>query len=267
MLRVRREGAIVIWTLARPEVRNALDAATMTDLDSAAAAAEADPTARVVVVEGEGDAFCAGGDLREARGLTGAEPTGAFSDLGYRVLGRIEGLPQAVIAAVHGAALGGGAELAMACDLRVVDTTTRLGLRHARMATVTSWGTTARLVALVGRGTTLHALLTAHDFSGDEAVRTGLAQVLAQDAKSAALELAAEIARAAPSSCLAFKRLVRAGGARDVERRLFVETWTGPEHAEAVRAHFEHRAPDWARAAGSGPEKAQGSRGGTRGST
>lgn len=242
----------MVWTLARPAVRNALDLATMTALEAAADEAEAEPDVRAVVLEGEGDAFSAGGDLNEVRSLTEPEPTGAFSDLGHRVLGRLEALRVPIVAAVRGAALGGGAELALACDLRVVDATTRLSFKHARMATVTSWGTTARLLALVGRGRALHALLTARDFTGEEAVLAGLAEVLAADAREGARALAADVARSAPGAVRAHKRLVRAGGARDLERALFVETWTGDEHAEAVRAHFERRAPAWAQGSGRG---------------
>ena len=233
MLRVRREGEVLVWTIARPAVRNALDAATVGALEAAADEAEADPSARAVVLEGEGDAFCAGGDLNEVRTLTEAEPTGAFSDLGHHVLGRLEALRIPVIAAVRGAALGGGAEL-----------------------------------ALVGRGGALHALLTARDLSGVESVRVGLAEVLADDARDGALELARDIGRCAPSSVAAFKQLVRAGGARDVERRLFVEMWTGPEHVEAVRAHFERRVPAWAEDRGGQGNRGSGGQGsGNRGST
>lgn len=255
MLRVRRDGDVLVWTIARPAARNALDAATLDALEAAADEVEAQSTARAVVLEGEGDAFCAGGDLKQAGALVDPEPTGAFSDRGHHVLGRLEALRVPVIAAVRGAAIGGGAELAIACDVRVVDATTRLSFKHARMATVTSWGTTARLLALVGRGRALHALLTARDFSGEEAVRAGLAEVLAADAREGALALAHEMARSAPSAVAALKRLVRGGGARALERQLFVETWTGPEHIEAVRAHFERRAPDWA--------QGDGGRGGT----
>ena len=115
-MRVERRDGVEIWTLNRPRAHNALDAATFRDLMQAVERSAADPALRVVVLTAEGETFAAGGDLRELRGATSPADAVRLADLGLRVCEGIAALPVPVIAALPGAAIGGGAELAVACD-------------------------------------------------------------------------------------------------------------------------------------------------------
>lgn len=245
MLRAERDGATAVLTLARPEVRNALDERTLRALADAVDAASADPRARAIVLRGEGPAFCAGGDLGELRARTSEADAAALSDLGARVAVGLARAPKLVVAAVHGPALGGGAELALACDVRVVSAGARFAFKHARMGTTTAWGGAARLERLVGAGVARLLLLTACEVDAFRAVDIGLAELNAEDATAAALELAQGCAACGPSAVRELKALLDTGGARAAEREAFVRTWSSAEHAEAVEAHFARRPPRW----------------------
>jgi enoyl-CoA hydratase/carnithine racemase len=246
VLRETREGGVAIWSLARPKVRNALDAATFAALERAVRSAELDATLRAVVLEGEGSNFCAGADVRDAASVDSEAAALAYSDRGAALLASLEALPVPVIGALHGAAFGGGAELALACDFRVGDETTRISFKHAAMGVVTSWGTTARLARLVGRGVAARLLLTAAEVDAEEAARLGLLEVVAAAARTAARELARDLSGTSRVAVAELKRLIAAADRENVrarEREAFARTWMGPDHAEAVRAFLERRRP------------------------
>jgi enoyl-CoA hydratase/carnithine racemase len=246
VLREARDGDVAVWTLARPKVRNALDEATFAALERAVRSAELDTTLRAVVLEGEGSSFCAGADVRDAAAVDTEPAALAYSDRGAALLSALEALPVPVIGALHGAAVGGGAELALACDFRVGDETTRLAFKHAAMGVTTSWGSTARLVRLVGRGTAARLLYTAAEIDAEEAARIGLVEVVAVAARTAAREIARDLAATSRSAVAELKKLVAAterGDVRGLEREAFAKAWVGSDHAEAVRAFLERRPP------------------------
>lgn len=255
MLRVERRGAVTIWTIDRPEAKNALDSATMQALWDAVAQASADPTARVAILTGAGDVFVSGGDLRELREKSTATDAELLSDAGFSLTSAIGALRFPVICAMPGPAIGGGAELAIACDLRVAVAGARIAFVQTRMGVSTAWGTVPRLCALVGPGVAGRLLYTARSLDTGEAKELGLIDdvVGSGSVLDTALEWAEEIAKGSPPAVAAMKRLVRAtsesmaNAVRPLEREAFVATWSGPDHAEAVTAYFERRLPRWQR--------------------
>jgi enoyl-CoA hydratase/carnithine racemase len=252
VLRIDRQGLVVIWTVDRADARNALDLATLGDLLVAVNEAARDPGVAAAVLTGEGHMFVSGGDLRELRDKTSPQDAERLSDLGYDLCRALTELPFPVIAALAGPAIGGGAELALACDMRVADLRAKISLKQAKMGVTTAWGTVPRLVALVGPGTAARLLYTGQEVAAAEAKLLGLVDEVTENglARTTALAWAADVAEASPTAVGAMKRLLRenAETARDVrslERQLFVDTWSGPDHREAVESFFERRPPRW----------------------
>jgi enoyl-CoA hydratase len=252
MLVVQRQGAIVIWTIDRPQAKNALDHTTLGELVDAVAEAGRDRSVRAVVLTGEGHTFVSGGDLRELRGKNTPQDAERFSELGWELTRAMAELPVPIICALPGPAIGGGAELALACDMRVADLRAKISFKQVRMGVTTAWGTVPRLVALVGSGTAARLLYTAHEVAAAEAKLLGLVDEVTENglARTTALAWASDITEASPRAVADMKRLVResTAAARDVravEQQLFVDTWSGADHAEAVEAYFERRAPRW----------------------
>jgi enoyl-CoA hydratase len=193
-----------------------------------------------------------GGDLRELRGKNTALDAERFSNLGWDLTEAMAELPVPVVCALPGPAIGGGAELAVACDMRVADARAKLSFKQVRMGVTTAWGTVPRLVSLVGAGTAARFLYTAYEVGAAEAKLLGLVDEVTENglARTTALAWASDIAEGSPRAVAAMKQLLRAStaAARDVrtlERQRFVDTWSGVDHAEAVDAYFEHRAPKW----------------------
>jgi enoyl-CoA hydratase len=250
-LLVEREGNVAVWRLSRPHARNALDWGTFAALQQAIAAAAADPSLRAVVLTGQGSTFTAGGDLTEFRAFTTREQAAQLADIGRLVCEGIGRLGVPVIAALQGPAVGGGAELALACDVRIADPRATLCFKQARLAVTTAWGMLPKLISTVGHGTASRLLLTSQTVDAFESLRLGLVDHVAErDACVAtAFAWAEDIALGAPLAIAELKGLMReAVGQNDVrvrERDRFVATWTSADHAEAVAAFFERRLPAW----------------------
>jgi enoyl-CoA hydratase len=172
---LRRQADAAVWfTLNRPRALNALNAELLAELASGFDAAIADPSVRVMVIEGAGDrAFSGGADVGELAGLDSA---GALELLerGQELYRRIERSPKPVIAVVDGVALGGGFELALSCHFILASDRARFGLPEALLGLVPGYGGTQRLVAAAGRQTALRVMLTGARLSGPEAGAAGL---------------------------------------------------------------------------------------------
>jgi enoyl-CoA hydratase len=253
-LRVDWQGDVALWTLDRPEARNALDSASFAALGRAIAGAGATPTLRAVVLTGAGGTFASGGDLRELRAALRPEDGERLAELGRAVCDGLAALAVPIIAALPGPAIGGGAELAMACDLRVADPRASICFKHARMGVTTAWGVLPRLAAVVGHGTASRLLLTAQSLDAAEALRVGLFDAVAEPGGcvAAALGWALDVSRGAPLAIRELKAMLRettaaAQGVLASERRRFVATWASDDHREAVEAYFEDRPPLWRR--------------------
>ena len=153
---------------------------------------------------------------------------------------------------IIGSVGGSGAELALACDLRVADVRAKIAFKHVRMGVTTAWGTVPRLIAAVGAGRAARLLYTGGEVGAEEAKRLGLVDEVTENglARATALTWASEIAQGSPTAITGMKRLVRgattsAPHVRGLERQLFIDTWSGGDHAEAVEAYFARRAPVW----------------------
>lgn len=229
-------GAHAELVLDSPEARNAVSPGMMADLEVCVAQLERFDGVSVLV-RGEGDrAFCAGGDLDAVqRWLLEPGAGAAMCAFMGGLLDRLAALPLVVMAAVEGAALGGGAELLTACDLVVAGASTKLGFVQARLGVSPGWGGGARLVARVGTRAALRLLAFAPTLSAEEARAHGLVDRVVQDGY-AALEARAWLAAldALPVAAVRAAVTVARGADPADEPRLFAELWGGPDHRAAM---------------------------------
>src|SRR5690242_11607742 len=181
-LHLTRAGAVATLTLDRPRALNALDAATLRELARAIRELRRDGGVRALVVTGAGEkAFSAGADIAAMAAMTAAEGH-AYSQLGHEVLGRLEALAIPVVAAVNGVALGGGLELALACDLIVASEKARLGQPEINLGLIPGFGGTQRLVRRIGQTRARELIYLGHAITAEEALRIGLVnRVVAPD--------------------------------------------------------------------------------------
>ncbi|MBA4608648.1 enoyl-CoA hydratase [Aeromicrobium sp. Marseille-Q0843] len=234
LLTTVRDGDVVVLTLRRPDRRNALNLALCRELHEAATGA-VEQGARVLVVTGEGSAFCAGADLD---GVYGDE----FIEALYRMLHHLAKVPVPIIAAVNGPAIGAGTQLAIACDLRVVDERARFAVPTARNGMAVDAWTIRTLADLAGTGRARRVMLAADTIDRDEALDCGLAD--RAGTLDDAIAWAHEIARLAPLT-LAHNKLVLNGSTDDDERitQSFADVWASEDVKEAALARTEKRDP------------------------
>jgi len=209
-LKVERREALVIVTVSRPEVLNALNADTIGDFESLMDGIEKEPGTRVVILTGEGErAFVAGADIGE---LAACDRESGFATArrGQVVFARIESSPVVFIAAVNGFALGGGCELALACDLRLASDSARFGQPEVKLGIIPGYGGTQRLARLVGPGLAKQIIFSGGMIDAAEALRIGLVNEIlpASELMERALALAGEIADQAPVAVAAAKTLI-----------------------------------------------------------
>lgn len=232
-VRIEKSGAV--WTVihSRPEARNAMDPESAAALEAAFLQFDADPEARVAVLWGEGGAFCAGFDLKRAAQGAGIEAL-AYPDGGAPAPRGPMGptrlvLDKPVIAAVAGPAVAGGFEIALWCDLRVMEASAYFGVYCRRWGVPLIDGGTVRLPRLVGRGRALDLVLTGRPVSSEEALRIGLAERIVADgaSRAEAEKLALEIARF-PQACMrADRRSVYAQEGRTLDEAMRFEWRNG----------------------------------------
>ena len=197
---VEKRAPIAAITLNRPQVLNALNAALLAELELAVETLAADPEIRVILLAGAGPkAFAAGADIGELAGLDEAAGR-AYAERGQAIFRRIETLGKPVIACVHGFALGGGCELAMACTFRLASEDAKLGQPEVKLGVIAGFGGTQRLPRLVGRGEAMKLLLTGATIGANEALRIGLVSEVVPwgELMARAEALATEIALQAP---------------------------------------------------------------------
>ncbi len=248
-------GPTRVWTLARPEARNALSRAARAELEQLVDAVEAEAEVRTVIVTGAGDkAFSAGADLKERAGMSEDEVREWLRDL-RRTLLAIEASPKVFVAAVNGVAFGGGTELALACDLRVAARTAKLGLTEARLAIIPGGGGTQRLPRLIGPGRAAEMILTGRRVGAEEAYAIGLVERLAPEgtgpegALETAKQLAEEIAGCGPVALAMAKAAMREGLEASLETGLEIEyqryqaTLDTLDRLEGLAAFREKRPP------------------------
>lgn len=253
MVRTERHQQTVVWTVDRPSARNAIDESVVSGLESAVAEVEAEVSVRCVVLTGAGDkAFISGADLKNLRDLTD-EDRNRLDDRMDAVLERIEALPVPVIGMLNGVAIGGGAEVMLACDVRVAESHATITFKHAQMGVTPGWGGLTRLLDLVNRSSAAQLLFTAAPIATDDALRIGLIDEVVPPGMGLirALALGESIAKTSACSVAEIKRLLRsaAGKTREQaqreERQVFLERAQSSDHREALTAHFEKRAPNF----------------------
>ncbi len=251
MIRSEREKQTVIWTVDRPSARNAIDESVVQGLELAVREVESDSSVRCVLLRGSGDkAFISGADLKSLRDLT-YDARAALDQRVDGLLERIELLPLPVIAVLNGVAIGGGVEVALACDLRVAETHASITFKHAAMGVTPGWGGLTRLMSVTGKSNASRLLFSAEAISSDEALRIGLVDevVATHSGLERALAIGDAIAKTSAVAVAELKRMLRSaqGQTRDEtrreERRVFLERARSDDHREALAAHFEKRAP------------------------
>jgi enoyl-CoA hydratase len=252
-LTVDRDAAVATIRLARAPTLHALDGTMLQELARAVRELRRDGGARVLVVTGDGEkAFSAGADIAAMAAMT-AQEGHAFSRLGHDVLGRLEALPIPVIAAVNGVALGGGLELALACDLIVASDRARFGQPEINLGLIPGFGGTQRLVVRVGLPRARDLVYRGHVIGAEEALRIGLVDrvVPAVDLAVETAKLAAELAAKAPVALRQAKRATRAAAEAvlaagcQFEIEAFGVTFASDDRVEGLRAFLDKRRPAW----------------------
>lgn len=237
--------------LERPDAKNALGRQLLQEVEEALAAVAADLTLRVVVLHSlVPGVFCAGADLKERAGMNQDEAT-AFVKRLCAAFTALERLPMPTIAAIDGAALGGGLELGLACDLRVVGGAASLGLPETSLAIIPGAGGTQRLPRLIGRARAKELIFTARRFGAAEALQYGIADRVAEAGKAveAALELAREILPNGPIALRAAKEAIDQGLDRDrdgglgIEEACYAKVVPTEDRLEGLAAFREKRRP------------------------
>jgi enoyl-CoA hydratase/carnithine racemase len=250
--------------LNRPDKRNALDLAMFEALVAAGERLKTEPGLRVVVLSGAGPDFCAGLDFAAFQAMRDGQRLSALADLpgtggpakaaGQRAAYVWAELPVPVIAAVHGNALGGGLQISLGADIRIVAPDARLSVFEVAWGLIPDMTGTQLLPELVGRDVAKELTYTARIVSGEEAVRIGLATRTDPDPLAAALAMAQEIAGRSPHAVRAAKRLLDLAGRTDLASGLAAEQQEiraligSPNQVEAVTARFEKRDPSFAEA-------------------
>jgi enoyl-CoA hydratase len=252
-LLIERDGAVVVLTVNRPKVLNALNHHTLDELGRAVAALRDDEQVRVVIVTGAGEkSFVAGADIGELAvqtAISGRE----IARNGQRVFDAIERMGKPVIAAINGYALGGGCELAMACTLRIAADTAKLGQPEINLGLIPGYAGTQRLARLVGRGRALELLLSGDQITAQDAHRIGLVNrvVPAADLIRDANAWAQALATKAPVAVRYILDAVRDGldmafaEAEGLEATLFGLVASTEDMREGTRAFLEKRRPDF----------------------
>ncbi|HEU4463618.1 MAG TPA: enoyl-CoA hydratase-related protein [Gemmatimonadota bacterium] len=249
---VDSKSGVRIVTINRPEKRNALNAEVRERLAGAVDEAVADPDTRVLVLTGAGDkAFVAGADVSEFAGRSPIEQRQAMES--PTVFDKVWDAPLPTIAMINGWCLGGGCELALACDIRIGADTATLGQPEVRLGIIPGGGATQRLPRLVGYGKALQLILSGETLDGVSAYEIGLLDevVPASELRERTLEIARSIAEKSPATLAIAKRAVRAAMEMPLsaglqhERDLFALAFSTEDKAEGVAAFLEKRTPEW----------------------
>ena len=242
---------VAIITIEREEALNALNADLLFELGVAFELAEADLEVRAVVITGSGRAFVAGADIASLKAITDPFSGREASLAGQDVMNTLAALPVPTIAAINGFALGGGLELALACDLRVAGTKARLGLPEVGLGILPGYGGTQRLPRLIGQGRAMDLIFTGRHVQAEEALQLGLVNRVVEDALEGALELAALTLKNAPISIgLAKEAVVRGydvtlNQGLEIEADLFGMAASTEDATEGMSAFLEKRAAEF----------------------
>jgi enoyl-CoA hydratase len=251
LIRVEREEAVAIVTIDRQEALNALDVATLTELRDRLRELADDDAARVVILTGAGEkAFVAGADIKYMSGLD-VEQAKQWGALGHEAGRLLETMPKPTIAAINGFALGGGCELAVACDLRYAASSANLGQPEVNLGIIPGWGGTQRLARVSGLGVAKELIFTGRIVDAEEALRIGLVNAVHDPVLDKAREVGALLASKSPIALKLMKDLANRalGGDHsanlDAEGEMFGELFSSADAKEGLRAFVEKRQPNF----------------------
>ena len=244
----KAEKGIGYITIHRPEALNALNMTVLEELSAILEKIEEDETIRAVILTGEGRSFVAGADIAQMSTLTVAEAR-EFSAFGQNVMNDIERIEKPFIAAVNGFALGGGCELAMACDIRIASSKAKFGQPEVGLGITPGFGGTQRLAKIVGKGMAKYLILTAETIGAEEALRIGLVEKVTEPEQlmSVCEEIANKIASKAPIAVAMSKTCINKGYHLDLysgsalEAQAFGGCFGTEDQKEGMLAFLEKR--------------------------
>jgi enoyl-CoA hydratase len=249
VIRVDREGAVGLVTVDRQDALNALDVATLTDLRDRLRELAAEDDVRVVILTGAGEkAFVAGADIKYMSGLD-VDQAKEWGALGHEAGRLLETMPKPTIAAINGFALGGGCELALACDIRYAASGAKLGQPEVNLGIIPGWGGTQRLARVCGLGVAKELIFTGRVIGADEALRVGLVNAVHDPVLDKARETAVLLATKSPIALRLMKELANRalGGDHavnlDAEGETFGELFASEDAKEGLTAFVEKREP------------------------
>ena len=250
-LKIERQDGITVMIISAPKSLNALNSTILKEIDCFVSGL--DNTTRVLIITGDGEkSFVAGADISEMAHLN--EPQGfEFGRLGAQVFRKIETLPIPVIAAVNGFALGGGCELAMACDIRIASVKAKFGQPEVGLGIIPGFSGTHRLPKLIGQGYAKEMIYTGKVIRADEALRIGLVNAIyePEELMDKALEMAAMMLKNAPVAIRLAKQSINEGydldadGAIALENKLFGQCFATKDQKEGMDAFLNKRKADF----------------------
>jgi len=251
-LLVKLEAGVAYISVNRPEALNALNAEVLDELHRVFTWVNGSDDVKVAVLSGEGKAFVAGADIAQMKTLTTIEARD-FTLKGQRLLSYIEQLDKVVIGAVNGFALGGGCELAMACDIRIASEKAKFGLPEVNLGIIPGFGGTQRLPRLVGKGMAKYLVMTAEMITAEEALRIGLVEKVASpdDLMDEASKVAKLIMSKGPIAVKMAKHAINNGLNMDIvngiayEAEAAVSAYASEDRIEGMTAFLEKRAAEF----------------------
>ncbi|MBU8750771.1 enoyl-CoA hydratase [Bacillus subtilis] len=233
---------------------NALSSRILEELSSCLDQCETDAGVRSIIIHGEGRFFSAGADIKEFTSLKGNEDSSLLAERGQQLMERIESFPKPIIAAIHGAALGGGLELAMACHIRIATEDAKLGLPELNLGIIPGFAGTQRLPRYVGTAKALELIGSGEPISGKEALDLGLVSIGAKDEEEVlekAKALAAKFAEKSPQTLASLLELLYSNkvysyeGSLKLEAKRFGEAFESEDAKEGIQAFLEKRKPQF----------------------
>lgn len=250
LVHIEQKDRVTVLRLNRPESMNSLDSMMLHAINGAVDQLAADPEVEVILITGEGKAFVAGADIA-AMSTMDEEDGMALGILGQQVFRKIESLDKPTIAVVNGFALGGGCELAMACDMRIASTRAKFGQPEVGLGITPGFSGTQRLPRLVGKGKACELILTGDIIQAEEAARIGLVNkvVSPEELMDEAMALAGRILKNAPLAVQFSNRAIKSGLETDLdtgiglEAELFAQCFSTADQKEGMQAFLEKRKP------------------------